>query len=227
MKNSPIISTVVAVFNRDIHLALRRKTDTLAAIFFFALVTSLFPLAVGPEPTLLLRISAGVIWVSALLASMLSLSRVFTDDLQDGTLEQLLLSNCPLSLIAFAKITAHWVCSGLILMLISPILAAQFNMSFEASLVLIVTLALGTPILSLLGSIGSALTLGLKSAGALIALIILPLVIPVLILGTAAVDATSSGTPYSVYFYLMGAYLALCVFFAPIACAAALRIALD
>lgn len=227
MKNSSTISMLISVFNRDIHLALRRKTDTLAAIFFFILVASLFPLAVGPEPTLLLRISAGVIWVSALLASMLSLSRVFTDDLQDGTLEQLVLSSCPLPLIVFAKIAAHWVCSGLILILISPILAAQFDMSFEAAMVLVITLALGTPILSFLGSIGSALTLGLKSAGALIALIILPLVIPVLILGTAAVDATGSGTTYSVYFYLMGAYLTLCIFFAPIASAAALRIALD
>lgn len=227
MKNTSISSILLTVFLKDIRLALRRKTDTMAAIFFFALVVSLFPLAIGPEPQLLLRIASGIIWVCALLASMLSLSRIFTDDFTDGTLEQLLLSSCPLSLLVFAKIAAHWFCSGFILILITPILAVQFNMSTQATLVLMGSLILGTPVLSLLGSVGSALTLGLKSAGALISLIILPLVIPALILGTSAVDAVSAGLSFSVYFYLLSAYLVVALFFAPLASAAALRIALD
>jgi len=224
---STILQTLLAVFCRDLRLAFRRKTDTLSALFFFILVVSLFPLAIGPETLILKRIAPGVIWVSALLSSMLTLPKLFSDDASDGTLEQLLLSHCPLSLLVLAKISAHWVCSGLVLVSISPLLAIQFNLGQSEIMVLVGTLLIGTPILSLIGSIAGALTIGLKSSGALISLITLPLLIPVLIMGTAAIDAVSSGTEFFVYFYLLGAYFSLCVFFVPLASAFALRITLD
>ena len=227
MQKISTLEILLAVFKRDISLALRRQSDTLGAVFFFALVVSLFPLAIGPETKLLQQIAPGIIWVSALLAVMLSLSRLFNDDYQDGVLEQLALSICPLALIAIAKIFAHWTYTGLILLCISPVLALQFNLSVIAIEVLLITLLIGTLILSFIGSIGAALTVGLKSSGALISLLILPLLIPVLILGTLAVDAATANLPYSVYLYILLALAVLASFFAPIACAAALRIALD
>ena len=228
LKNSSSNFVILySVFKRDIGLALTRKTDTLGAIFFFALVVSLFPLGIGSEPNLLRQIAPGVIWVSALLASMLSTNRLFTDDYQDGILEQLLLSPCPLELIVFSKILAHWCCTGLILLITSPILAIQFDMGTETIEVLMMGLAIGTPILSCIGAIGSALTLGLKSSGALISLLALPLLIPVLILGTLAVGAVGSNVSFSVYLNLLAALCVLSIFFGPIASAAGLRIALD
>ena len=227
MQKISTLEILLAVFKRDISLALRRQSDTLGAVFFFALVVSLFPLAIGPETKLLQQIAPGIIWVSALLAVMLSLSRLFNDDYQDGVLEQLALSICPLALIAVAKIFPHWTYTGLILLCISPVLALQFNLSVIAIEVLLITLLIGTLILSFIGSIGAALTVGLKSSGALISLLILPLLIPVLILGTLAVDAATANLPYSVYLYILLALAVLASFFAPIACAAALRIALD
>ncbi|MEI7426784.1 MAG: heme exporter protein CcmB [Betaproteobacteria bacterium] len=227
MQKISTLEILLAVFKRDISLALRRQSDTLGAVFFFALVVSLFPLAIGPETKLLQQIAPGIIWVSALLAVMLSLSRLFNDDYQDGVLEQLALSICPLALIAVAKILAHWTYTGLILLCISPVLALQFNLSGIAIEVLLITLFIGTLILSFIGSIGAALTVGLKSSGALISLLVLPLLIPVLILGTLAVDAATANLPYSVYLYILLALAVLASFFAPLACAAALRIALD
>ena len=227
IKNASALQILISIYRRDMALAIRRQSDTTGAIFFFALVVSLFPLAIGPEIKLLQQIASGIIWVSALLSVTLSLSRLFNDDFQDGVLEQFALSVCPLELIALAKILAHWSYTGLILLLLSPILALQFNLSLQAIEVLMMTLLIGTPILSLIGSIGAALTIGLKSSGALISLLILPLLIPVLILGTLAVDAAGSNLPFSVYLYILLSLAVLASFFAPLACAAGLRIALD
>jgi heme exporter protein B len=221
------INILLCIFKRDITLAIRRGSDTCGAIFFFALVVSLFPLALGSETKLLQQIAPGIIWVSALLAVMLSLSRLFNDDFVDGVLEQLALSACPLELVVFAKVIAHWCYTGFVLLLLSPILALQFNLPTHSIQVLFIALLLGTPTLSFIGSIGAALTVGLKSSGALISLLILPLLIPALILGTLAVDAAATEMPYSVYLYLLVAYGVLSSFFAPIACASALRIVLD
>ena len=219
------IEVMQTVFLRDLHLAIKQKTDTLGAVFFFALVASLFPLAIGSELQLLKQIAPGIIWVSALLASMLSMNRLYTNDFNDGTLEQLTLSACPLEFIVLAKILAHWTTTGFVLLILSPILAIQFDLSPLAIRTLMLTLLIGTPVLSFLGSIGAALSLGLQSAGALISLMILPLLIPVLILGTLAVDAASTNMPFSVYLYLLLALSILASFFGPLASAFALRIA--
>ncbi len=219
------IEVMQTVFLRDLHLAIKQKTDTLGAVFFFALVASLFPLAIGSELLLLKQIAPGIIWVSALLASMLSMNRLYTNDFNDGTLEQRTLSACPLEFIVLAKILAHWTTTGFVLLLLSPILAIQFDLSPLAISTLMLTLLIGTPVLSFLGSIGAALSLGLQSAGALISLMILPLLIPILILGTLAVDAASTNMPFSVYLYLLLALSILASFFGPLASAFALRIA--
>lgn len=216
-----------ALFLRDLRLALRRRSDTAAALVFFFIVVSLFPLGIGPEPALLRRMAPGVVWVAALLASMLSLSRLFADDQQDGTLEQLLLSATPLPLLVLAKTAAHWLCSGLLLALASPVLALQFDLPAEAAAVLAGSLLLGTPLLSLIGAIGAALTVGVRGAGVLLSLLVLPLCIPVLIFGAGAVDAHLAGLSIAPHLSLLGAMLALALVGAPLAGAAALRIAVE
>jgi heme exporter protein B len=216
-----------ALFVRDLRLALRRRADTLAAAIFFVIVVSLFPLGVGPEPALLRRMAAGVLWVAALLASMLSLPRLFADDHADGTLEQMLLAPCPLPLLVLAKAAAHWLSSGLLLVLLAPLLALQFDLDAGAIGVLVVALVLGTPLLSLIGAIGAALTVGVRGAAVLLALLVLPLVVPVLIFGAGAVESHSAGLGFGGHLSLLGALLAAALFLAPIAAAAALRIALD
>ncbi len=216
-----------SLFKRDVRLALRRRADTLAALFFFIIVTSLFPLAVGPEPALLGRMAPGVVWVAALLASMLSLGRLFADDHGDGTLEQLLLSPCPLPLLVLAKVAAHWLSAGLPLVLLAPLLALQFGLPAGAIGVLCVSLLLGTPLLSLIGAIGAALTVGVRGAAVLLSLLVLPLCMPVLIFGAGAVDAVTNGLSASAHLSLLGALLALALFGAPWATAAALRVALE
>lgn len=215
------------VFVRDLRLALRRRADTAAALFFFVIVASLFPLGVGPEPALLRTMAPGVVWVAALLASMLSLGRLFADDHQDGTLEQLLLSVCPLPLIVLSKMAAHWLCSGLALTLVAPVLALQFDLPSSSISVLVVSLLIGTPLLSLIGGIGAALTVGVRGAGVLLSLLVLPLCVPVLIFGAGAVDAAAAGLPVGAHYSLLGAMLVLALFAAPIAAAAALRIAVE
>ena len=215
------------VFVRDLRLALRRRADTLAALVFFVIVVSLFPLGVGPEPALLRTMAPGVVWVAALLASMLSLGRLFADDWQDGTLEQLLLAAHPLPLLVLAKIGAHWLVCGLLLTAVAPLLALQFGLPAEAIAVLVATLALGTPLLSLIGAIGAALTVGVRGAGVLLSLLVLPLVTPVLIFGAGAVEASVAGLEVGGHFSLLGALLVLALVLAPWVCAAALRIALD
>lgn len=215
------------IFLRDLRLAMRRRADTAAALFFFVIVASLFPLGVGPEPGLLRTMAPGVVWVAALLASMLSLGRLFADDHQDGTLEQLLLSVCPLPLIVLAKMAAHWLCSGLALTLVAPLLALQFDLPASSIGVLTLSLLLGTPLLSLIGGIGAALTVGVRGAGVLLSLLVLPLCVPVLIFGAGAVDAATAGLAVGAHYSLLGAMLVLALFLAPLAAAAALRIALD
>jgi heme exporter protein B len=215
------------VFLRDIRLALRRRADTLAALIFFVMVVSLFPLGVGPEAQLLRSMGPGIVWVAALLASMLSLARLFADDHLDGTLEQLLLSAHPLPVLVAGKILSHWISSGLMLALISPVLALQFDMSAEACVILLLSLLMGTPVLSLIGAIGAALTVGLRGAGVLLSLLVLPLCIPVLIFGAGAVEAHIAGLGIAGHFSLLGALLVLSVTMAPLVASAALRIALE
>ena len=228
MNPSPsILKVMLTIVRRDLNLALRRKNDSLSSLFFFIVVASLFPLGIGPEPTLLTIIAPGMVWIAALLAAMLSLGRLFADDFQDGTLDQLVLAAIPLPLAVLSKTTAHWISSGLILTIASPILAIQFNLDSQSTLILMLSLLIGTPLLSLIGSIGAALTLATRGGGMLLSLLVLPLVIPVLIFGAGAVDAHQAGLPIDGHFYLLGAMLTIALFFAPIATAASLRIAVE
>ncbi len=215
------------IVTRDLTLAWRRRADVLSTLFFFVIVVSLFPLGIGPETQLLRSIAPGVVWVAALLASMLSLGRVFSNDYQDGTLEQMLLTPQPLYLVVVGKILAQWLVSEVPLVLIAPLIGVQFDLPPDTLLVLFVSLLLGTPVLSLIGSVGAALTLGLRGGGVLIALLILPLYIPVLIFGAGAVDASISGMSPQANLYLLGAFLVVSLVFAPWATSAALRISLE
>jgi len=212
---------------RDLTLAMRRRADVLTTLFFFIIVVSLFPLGVSPEMAVLREIAPGVIWVAALLASMLSLGRLFSDDFQDGTLEQMLLLPQPLSVLVLAKVKAHWLVSGLPLVLLSPLLGMQLGLEGDAIMLLMVTLLLGTPVLSMIGSVGAALTLGVRGGGVLVSLLVLPLYIPVLIFGTGAVDAAVSGMEYDGHLSLLGAFLVLAALLTPLATAAALRISVE
>jgi len=222
-----MFETYLALLKRDLTLAMRRRTDIMSALFFFVVVVSLFPLGIGPEMKTLQLIAPGVLWVAALLASMLALENLFSNDYNDGSLEQMLLVPQPLSVLVFAKITAHWLITGLPLVLISPILGIQYNLSGETLWVLIQTLLIGTPALSLIGGIGAALTLGLRGGGILVSLLVLPLTIPVLIFGAGAVEATASGLGGMGHIYLLTAILIMSLVLAPIAASAALRISIE
>lgn len=221
------MNAILAVARRDLLMVMRRKSEVLTALFFFVIVTSLFPLGIGPEPTLLRKIAPGVLWVAALLATMLGLQRMFAADHADGTLEQMAISPTPLVMLVVGKIGAHWLVSGLPLVLIAPILGIQFDLDASALGILVVALLLGTPLLSLIGSIGAALTLGVRGGGVLLSLLVLPLFIPALIFGAGAVEAHISGLGAGGHLSLLAAMLALAVFFAPWATTAALRIALE
>jgi heme exporter protein B len=226
--NAPgLFSIVRCMIARDLLLAMRRKADVLTTLFFFVIVVSLFPLGVGPEMKILRTIAPGVVWVAALLASMLALGRLFSGDYLDGTLEQLLLAPQPLGILVTGKIIAHWLVSGLPLVLLAPLLGIQFDLPAEALLMLMASLLLGTPVLSLIGAIGAALTLGLRGGGVLVSLLVLPLYVPVLIFGAGAVEATISGLGAQAHLSLLGAFLVLSIFFAPWAAAVALRISLE
>ena len=208
-------------------LAWRRRADVLATFFFFVLVVSLFPLGIGPEKETLRIIAPGVLWVAALLASMLSLGRLFGNDYQDGSLEQILLTPQPHYLVVLAKILSHWVISELPLVIVAPLLGVQFGLSENTLGVVALSLLLGTPVLSLIGAIGAALTLGLRAANVLVALLVLPLYIPVLIFGAGAVAASLSGLEPQPYLLLQGATLLVSLVFAPWATSAALRISVE
>jgi heme exporter protein B len=216
-----------AMVARDLTLAMRRRADVLTTLFFFIIVVSLFPLGVSPEMSVLREIAPGVIWVAALLASMLSLGRLFSDDFQDGSLEQMLLLPQPLSVLVLGKVLAHWLVSGLPLVLLSPLLGMQLGLDGDAIVLLMLTLLLGTPVLSLIGSVGAALTLGVRGGGVLVSLLVLPLYIPVLIFGTGAVDAAIAGMAYDGHLSLLGAFLVMAALTTPLATAAALRISAE
>ena len=212
---------------RDLLLALRRRSDIATALLFFIIVASLFPLGVGAEPNLLRAIAPGVIWVAALLSSMLSLGRLFAGDYADGTLEQLMLGAAPLGVVVAAKSFAHWVVSGLPLVLIAPVIALQYDVAAPLYGVLALSLLLGTPVLSIIGAIGAALTLGLRGGGVLLSLLVLPLYVPVLILGAGAVDMAAAGLSPAGQLELLAAMLIMAAAFAPWAVAAALRISAE
>jgi len=220
----PILRTVI---RRDLLLAWRRRSDVATAVLFFVIVVSLFPLGIGAEPNLLRAIAPGVIWVAALLACMLSLTRMFASDHADGTLDQMLLSAAPLGMIVVARVFAHWVVSGLPLVVLSPVLALQFDLDQSLLGVLVLSLLLGTPILSLVGAIGAALTLGLRGGGFLLALLVLPLYVPVLIIGAGALDAAAAGLGPAAHFLVLAGLLVLASAFTPWAIAAALRISAE
>ena len=227
MKRSSVFGLLLLVIRRDLVLAMRRRADVLTTLIFFVMVVSLFPLGVGPEMDMLRKMAAGVLWVAALLSSMLSLGRLFSADYLDGTLEQMMLAPQSLSMLVLGKMTAHWMVSGLPLVLMAPVLGLQFDMSVQALGVLIVGLLLGTPILSMVGAIGAALTLGLRGGGVLLSLLVLPLCIPVLIFGAGAVEAVSSGLGRASHLSLLGALLVLALVFTPWVTAQALRISME
>jgi heme exporter protein B len=222
-----LLSSALCVVRRDLMIALRRVQDVLTPVIFFAIVVSLFPLGVGPEPGVLATLAPGVLWVAALLATMLSLPRMFANDYADGTLEQLLLAPQPLAVLVLGKVLAHWLLTGLPLVLLSPLLALQLQLPTDAFKTLVVSLLLGTPALSLLGATGAALTLGLRGGGVLISLLVLPLYTPILIFGAGGVAAATTGLDAEAYFSLLGAFLILALIFTPWATAAALRVSLD
>ena len=222
-----MITACLAVLRRDLMLALRRKTEVLTAVFFYVVVAALFPLGIGPEANTLRLIAPGVLWVGALLSSMLALQRLFEADYHDGTLEQMVLSPAPLPLLMGAKLLAHWLLSGVPLVLLAPVLGLQFDLAAESLWTLSLTLLLGTPILSLLGGIGAALTLGVRGGGVLLSLLVLPLFVPVLVFGAGAVEAQISGLGAQAHVSILMAMLLPAVFFSPWACAAAVRIAVE
>lgn len=222
-----MLKALNCIIRRDLLLAFRRRSDVLTTLFFFVIVATLFPLGVGPEAALLRTMAPGILWVAALLASMLALGRLFALDYEDGTLEQMLLSAEPLTVIVIGKVIAHWLVSGLPLVLLAPLLAVQFDLPRESVAVLFFSLLIGTPVLSLIGSIGAALTLGVRGGGVLISLLVLPLYIPVLIFGAGAVGAEASGLGSSAHLLLLGGVLAGAAALAPWATAASLRVSLE
>ncbi len=220
-------AALFALLQRDLLLALRRPQDALTVAGFFVVVVALFPLGIGPDPEILRIVAPGILWVAALLAVMLSLERLFADDHRDGSLEQLLLVPQPLGLLVLTRTLGHWLVTGLPLVLISPLLGLQLSLEVGEIAILMLALLLGTPILSLIGSVGAALTLGLRGGGVLIALLILPLYVPPLILGSGAVDAVMHGVSAQAHLSLLGALLVFALITTPWATAAAVRIMLD
>ena len=215
------------IFLHELRVVLRKGAEIANPLWFFLIVITLFPLGIGPEPQLLARIAPGVIWVAALLASLLAMDRLFRDDFQDGSLEQLMLLPIPLPMVVLAKVTAHWVVTGLPLLILSPLAALLLGLDFYAWKVMALTLLLGTPTLSFLGAPGVGLTVGLRRSGVLLSLLVLPLTIPLLIFATAAMDAASMHLPVDGYMAILGALLASSATLSPFATAAALRISVQ
>jgi heme exporter protein B len=222
-----MIGAFACVLRRDLAVALRRKSDVLNTLVFFVIVASLFPLGVGPEPNLLHAIAPGILWVAALFATMLSLGRMFEPDHADGTLEQMSLGSEPLAIVVLAKMASHWIMTGLPLTLLAPVLALQYDLPLGTIIVLCATLLIGTPVLTFLGAVAAALTLGLRGGGVLAALLVLPLYVPVLIFGAGAVSAAESGLGAQAHMLLLGAVLMVSIAVAPWATTSALRVALD
>lgn len=215
------------IIKRELQIAMRKRAEILNPLWFFLIVITLFPLVIGPDPELLSRIAPGVAWVAALLSALLSFERLFRDDYIDGSLEQLMLTSQPLVLTALAKVLAHWLLTGLPLILLSPIAALLLSLEIPIWWALVLTLLLGTPVLSCLGAIGVALTVGLRKGGVLLSLLVVPLFIPVLIFSASVLDAAGLSLPYNGQLAILGAILAGVMTLSPFAIAAALRISLD
>lgn len=216
-----------AVVQRELNIAMRKKAEILNPLWFFLIVITLFPLVIGPDPILLGKIATGVVWVAALLSALLSFERLFRDDYLDGSLEQLALLPQPLAVTAFAKVLGHWLLTGLPLILLSPVAALLLSLDMPIWWALVLTLLLGTPVLSCLGAIGVALTVGLRKGGVLLSLLVLPLFIPVLIFASSVLEAASLGLPYHGQLAILGAILAATLTLAPFAVAAGLRMSLE
>lgn len=224
MRKGSVMSAFFGVMRRDALSLWRRRADALNPIWFAAIVVTLFPLALGPEAAKLARIAGGVIWVIVLLASLLSLDALFRADLEEGSLDLMLTSAQPLAVLAGAKILLHWIATGLPLLAITPVAATALGLSPKALPVLLTSLALGTPIISVIGACAAALTAGLRRAGMLLSLIVLPLVVPVLIFGAGAVEASLTGTSTTQPMLFLAAGLAVSITLGPLVCAAALRL---
>ena len=215
------------IIKRELQIAMRKQAEIINPLWFFLIVITLFPLVIGPDPKLLSRIAPGVAWVAALLSALLSFERLFRDDFIDGSLEQVMLTSQPLVLTALAKVLAHWLLTGLPLILLSPIAALLLSLEISIWWALVLTLLLGTPVLSCLGAIGVALTVGLRKGGVLLSLLVVPLFIPVLIFSASVLDAAGLNLPYGGQLAILGAILAAVVTLSPFAIATALRISLD
>ena len=215
------------IIKRELQIAMRKQAEILNPLWFFLIVITLFPLVIGPDPKLLSRIAPGVAWVAALLSALLSFERLFRDDFIDGSLEQVMLTSQPLVLTALAKVLAHWLLTGLPLILLSPIAALLLSLEISIWWALVLTLLLGTPVLSCLGAIGVALTVGLRKGGVLLSLLVVPLFIPVLIFSASVLDGAGLNLPYGGQLAILGAILAAVVTLSPFAIATALRISLD
>jgi len=227
MTSDSLLRAFTLLLKRDLTLAMRHRAEMINPLLFFVLVTSLFPLGIGADPKLLQAIGPGIIWVAALLAALLSLEGIFRSDFEDGTLEQLLLSSHPVSVLVLAKVTAHWLITGLPLLVISPLLGVLLGLPGDAIMILLITLALGTPVLSLIGAVGVALTVGLRKGGMILSLLVLPLYVPLLIFAANAVDTAAAGLPVTAHLSLISALLVLSLSLSPLATAAALRISLS
>jgi len=227
MMTDSLTRAFALLLKRDLTLAVRHRAEMVNPLLFFILVTSLFPLGVGANPNLLQAIGPGVIWVAALLAALLSLDNIFRSDFEDGTLEQFLLSSHPVSILVLAKVTAHWLVTGLPLLLVSPLLGVLLGLTGDGIRILMITLLLGTPVLSLLGAVGVALTVGLRKGGMILSLLVLPLYVPLLIFAASAVDMAAAGLPVSAHLLFISALLVLALSLSPPATAAALRISLS
>ena len=222
-----MLQAFIALMKRDLLLAFRHRGELANPLLFFFMIVTLFPLGVSPEVVLLRKIAPGVIWIAALLAALFSLESLFRSDFEDGALEQMLMSPQPLSVLVLAKVLAHWLVSGLPMLLLAPLLGLLLAMPEPAILALELTLVIGTPLLSLIGAIGVALTVGLRRGGVLLTLLIMPLYIPVLIFATNAVTAAAAGMPIAGQIYFLASLLVLALTLAPLAIAAALRISVS
>ncbi|MGR9107247.1 MAG: heme exporter protein CcmB [Gammaproteobacteria bacterium] len=227
MKKRSLLRAFVFLLKRDLLISFRRRSEVINPLLFFVIVVTLFPLGIGAEAKLLEAMAPGVIWVAALLASMLSLDSIFRSDFEDGSLEQLLLSAHPVTVLVLAKVSAHWLVTGLPLILVAPLLAILLGLPERGFAALVLTLLFGTPVLSLVGAIGVALTVGLRRGGVIISLLVLPLYIPVLIFGSNAVQLAAAGLPVNGQLSMLAAFLALALALAPLPTAAALRMSLS
>jgi heme exporter protein B len=222
-----MLTTFILIVRRELLLAYRRQSEVLNPLWFFVLIITLFPLALGPEPGILSRIAPGIVWVAALLATLLSLERMFRDDFIDGSLEQMLVAPVPLFMVVIAKVIAHWVLTGFPLLIISPLLAVLLSMEWNTWIALVFTLLIGTPTLSFIGAIGVALTVGLRKGSVILSLLVLPLYVPVLIFATAAIEAASLGASYNGQLAILAALLTGSITLTPLLIGLSLRVSVE